>query len=54
MLSDSKFGFGLMRLPKNADNEIDIEQVKDMVDGFMAAASIISTPPMCTRDRKRR
>ena len=37
MLSDSKFGFGLMRLPKDADNNIDIKQVKEMVDGFMAS-----------------
>ncbi len=34
-----KLGFGLMRLPKCADNpaKIDIEQVKAMVDKFMAA-----------------
>ena len=31
-----KLGFGLMRLPKK-DNEIDIEQVKTMVDLFMEA-----------------
>ena len=31
-----KLGFGLMRLPKK-DDVIDIEQVKDMVDRFMAA-----------------
>ena len=31
-----KLGFGLMRLPKN-DEEIDIPQVKEMVDKFMAA-----------------
>ena len=31
-----KLGFGLMRLPKN-DDVIDIEQVKAMVDMFMAA-----------------
>lgn len=37
MLSDSKFGFGLMRLPKDANNNIDIDQVKAMVDGFMAS-----------------
>lgn len=30
-----KLGFGLMRLPKNGD-DIDIEQVKAMVDRFMA------------------
>ncbi|MBR1533284.1 MAG: aldo/keto reductase, partial [Ruminococcus sp.] len=31
-----KLGFGLMRLPKK-DDVIDIEQVKEMVDRFMAA-----------------
>lgn len=31
-----KLGFGLMRLPKNGE-EIDVEQVKDMVDLFMEA-----------------
>ena len=31
-----KFGFGLMRLPKNGD-EIDIEQTKTMVDLFLKA-----------------
>ncbi len=31
-----KLGFGLMRLPQN-NGEIDIEQVKEMVDRFMAA-----------------
>ena len=31
-----KFGFGLMRLPK-IDGAIDVEQMKDMVDAFMAA-----------------
>ena len=31
-----KLGFGLMRLPM-LGNEIDIEQVKAMVDKFMAA-----------------
>ena len=33
-----KLGFGLMRLPKLADGEtIDVEQVKEMVDLFIAA-----------------
>ena len=32
----NKLGFGLMRLPRR-DGNIDIEQVKDMVDAFMAA-----------------
>ena len=33
-----KLGFGLMRLPRTADGSaIDVEQVKDMVDAFMAA-----------------
>ena len=31
-----KLGFGLMRLPKK-DEEIDLEQVKEMVDRFLAA-----------------
>ena len=31
-----KLGFGLMRLPKLGDN-IDIEQVKAMVDRYLAA-----------------
>jgi len=31
-----KLGFGLMRLPKK-DNVIDVEQVKEMVDRFLAA-----------------
>ena len=31
-----KLGFGLMRLPQK-DGEIDVEQVKDMVDRFLAA-----------------
>ena len=30
-----KLGFGLMRLPKRGDN-IDVEQVKIMVDSFLA------------------
>ncbi|MDE6733728.1 MAG: aldo/keto reductase [Oscillospiraceae bacterium] len=32
-----KLGFGMMRLPRLADNKIDIEQTKRMVDAFMAA-----------------
>lgn len=32
-----KLGFGMMRLPKNAEGEIDVEQVKVMVDAFMEA-----------------
>ena len=32
-----KLGFGLMRLPKLADGSTDIEQVKGMVDTFIAA-----------------
>ena len=32
-----KLGFGLMRLPRNEDKTIDIEQTKQMVDLFMAA-----------------
>lgn len=37
MYSDSKLGFGLMRLPKNEDGIILQEQVNDMVDRFMNA-----------------
>ena len=32
-----KLGFGLMRLPKNADGSIDIPQVCEMADHFLAA-----------------
>ena len=32
-----KLGFGLMRLPKDKKGNIDLEQVKEMVDQFMAA-----------------
>ena len=32
-----KLGFGLMRLPKNADGSIDIPQVCEMADRFIAA-----------------
>lgn len=32
-----KLGFGLMRLPKQSDGKIDIEQTKKMVDMFMEA-----------------
>ena len=32
-----KLGFGLMRLPKLDNGEIDIEQVKTMVDMFLGA-----------------
>ncbi len=32
-----KLGFGLMRLPKHGD-AIDVEQVKAMVDRFLAAS----------------
>ena len=31
-----KLGFGLMRLPKLEDGTIDVEQLKEMVDLFMA------------------
>ena len=33
----AKLGFGLMRLPKNEDGTIDIEQTSQMVDEFLAA-----------------
>ena len=32
-----KLGFGLMRLPKNADGSIDVPQVAEMADRFIAA-----------------
>ena len=32
-----KLGFGLMRLPKNADGTIDVPQVCQMADKFIAA-----------------
>ncbi len=32
-----KLGFGLMRLPKNTDGSIDVEQTAEMVDLFMEA-----------------
>lgn len=32
-----KLGFGLMRLPKNADGSIDVAQTSEMVDRFIAA-----------------
>ena len=35
--SGMKLGFGLMRLPKNADGTIDIPQVSEMVDLFLEA-----------------
>lgn len=37
MLSNSKLGFGLMRLPKDENGEILQEQVTRMVDAFMKA-----------------
>ena len=32
-----KLGFGFMRLPLLEDGEVDLQQVKDMVDAYMAA-----------------
>jgi len=32
-----KLGFGLMRLPKNPDGSIDVPQVCEMADLFLAA-----------------
>ncbi|MBQ3636719.1 MAG: aldo/keto reductase, partial [Clostridia bacterium] len=32
-----KLGFGLMRLPKNPDGSIDIEETVRMTDAFLAA-----------------
>ena len=37
MLSNSKLGFGLMRLPKDENGTIDINQVKFMVDAYIKA-----------------
>jgi predicted aldo/keto reductase-like oxidoreductase len=37
MLSDSKLGFGLMRLPKDENGVIQLEEVNRMVDAFMDA-----------------
>lgn len=37
MLSNSKLGFGLMRLPKDDDGNIDLKQVQTMVDAYMQA-----------------
>lgn len=35
MLTNSKFGFGLMRLPKDESKNIQIDRVSRMVDAFM-------------------
>ena len=35
MLSNSKLGFGLMRLPGSKEKNIEIEKVKEMVDRYM-------------------
>ena len=37
MLSNSKLGFGLMRLPKDEEGNIDLTQVQYMVDAYMKA-----------------
>jgi len=37
MFTKSKLGFGLMRLPRLSDGKIDLEQLKKMVDIYMAA-----------------
>ncbi|MFQ6791341.1 MAG: aldo/keto reductase [Thomasclavelia sp.] len=37
MLSNSKLGFGLMRLPKDVQGNIDLNQVQYMVDSYMKA-----------------
>ena len=36
-LNPFRLGFGLMRLPKNPDGSIDIPQVCEMADRFIAA-----------------
>ncbi len=35
MLSNSKLGYGLMRLPKGNIGDIDLTQIQYMVDSFM-------------------
>ena len=35
MLSNSKLGFGLMRLPKDESGSIELKEVNRMVDSFM-------------------
>ena len=45
-----KLGFGLMRLPKKED-QMDIEQIKHMVDLFMEGLLIL-TLHMSIRDRR--
>lgn len=35
MFTDSKLSFGLMRLPKNDQGEIELLQVKAMIDAYM-------------------
>lgn len=37
MLSNSKLGFGLMRLPKDDTGNIDLTQVQYMIDSYMKA-----------------
>ena len=41
-----KLGFGLMRLPRLENDEIDIPQVSEMVDMFLEAEAPISTLPL--------
>ncbi len=36
-MGNKKLGFGLMRLPQLESGEIDVEQVKKMVDLFLAS-----------------
>lgn len=48
-----KLGFGLMRLPQK-EGVIDVERVKTMVDMFLDADSIISTPPSLTQAARTR
>ena len=35
LLSQSKLGFGMMRLPRGNDGEIDIARTEKMVDEFL-------------------
>ena len=37
VLNPFRLGFGLMRLPKNPDGSIDVPQVREMADHFLAA-----------------
>ena len=38
-----KLGFGLMRLPRNEDGTINVEETSQMVDRFIEAGGYIKT-----------